>query len=777
MIGLAALLVLSAGPLPASPAALQAHAVLRRSCARCHDGTAPKHDRGGFDFVLDAARLAARGAVVPGKPAASPLLKRIADGSMPPGKKPLSAADKQAVARWIALGAPGLVPAIARLPYAEARRLALADRAAAPARERRHLRYLTLGHIASAEEASLLRSAVAKLANSLSWHPRLTVPHPVRPALLRLDLRDYRWTARAWEKLAATDPYREDEDGLVLRADWFVATASRPPSYFDFLRLPSSDKALERVALADVAAAIDEDRAARAGFNNSGVARSNRVLERIDGTHGAYWRSHDFADGAARKNVFENPVGFQADGGEIIFHLPNGLQGYFIVDGNGRRLDKAPGEVVQDPSRPDRLVETGLSCMGCHAGGILPKDDQVRSHVVGNKAFDKAARESALALYVPPARFKKLVEADNARFRRALSALKVSHEADPILASVLRFERVLDRARLADELGVTPAGLARILERVPELARAIAAGKGGTVRREVVEPLWPRLLAGRDPSRAAQPAILGQGGIIRSLAIADGKTILSGGADGRVLLWQDGKARLVAKHVEGIQAVALSPDGRLAASSSGRDILVHDLAGKRIARLRGHTAEVGALAFLDGKRLASGSVDRTARVWDIATAKETAALAGHAGTVTCVTIGGAGKIVITGSSDRTARWWDASTGKQLGRRDAAAEVHAVAWGPGTLVAGTSAGQALRWDVRGDRPATRLSGPEGTLRAVRLLADGRVAAAASRGALAWSWSAGKTWKSAGAGPATAAAIAPDGTTAAATADGIRVVPAR
>src|SRR5205807_5347530 len=172
--------------------------------------------------------------------------------------------------------------------------------------------------------------------------------------------------------------------------------------YHDFLQLPGSDRALERLLQVDVPGDVRDDNAVRAGFNGSGVARNNRVLERHDAAHGAYWRSHDFSDNTGRQNVFERPLGpapgprgFTPAGGEIIFHLPNGLQGYLLVDGDGRRVDKASSDIVSDPKRPDRLVENGLSCIGCHLNGILPKDDQVRAHVLKNPtAFPAEDRQT-----------------------------------------------------------------------------------------------------------------------------------------------------------------------------------------------------------------------------------------------------------------------------------------------------------------------------------------------------------------------------------------------
>src|SRR5262249_61062952 len=98
----------------------------------------------------------------------------------------------------------------------------------------------------------------------------------------------------------------------------------------------------------------------------------------------------------ARRTLFAYPLGpglsesqFQHAGGEVIFNLPNGLQGYMLVNANNTRLDKGPTATVSDPKRPDRAVEAGVSCMGCHNCRIIPKAYQSRAHVEKNpKAFD-----------------------------------------------------------------------------------------------------------------------------------------------------------------------------------------------------------------------------------------------------------------------------------------------------------------------------------------------------------------------------------------------------
>src|SRR5262249_11931257 len=129
-----------------------------------------------------------------------------------------------------------------------------------------------------------------------------------------------------------------------------------------------------------------------------------------------------------RRNVFAYPLGpgltdntFQHAGGEAIFNLPNGLQGYVLINANNERLDKANTAIVSDPKRPDRAVEAGVSCIACHARGINPKDDQIRDHVAKNaKAFSRADADLIRALYVPKEKMRALMDEDAERFRKAV---------------------------------------------------------------------------------------------------------------------------------------------------------------------------------------------------------------------------------------------------------------------------------------------------------------------------------------------------------------------
>jgi predicted NACHT family NTPase len=103
---------------------------------------------------------------------------------------------------------------------------------------------------------------------------------------------------------------------------------------------------------------------------------------------------------------------------------------------------------------------------------------------------------------------------------------------------------------------------------------------------------------------------------------------------------QASRARLaLAGHTNTVNGVAFSPDGtRLATASLDNTAKVWDAAsGQEVFTLAGHTAEVLGIAFSpDGTRLATASTDQTGKVWDAASGQEVLTLAGHTNRVSSV---------------------------------------------------------------------------------------------------------------------------------------------
>jgi RNA polymerase sigma factor (sigma-70 family) len=168
------------------------------------------------------------------------------------------------------------------------------------------------------------------------------------------------------------------------------------------------------------------------------------------------------------------------------------------------------------------------------------------------------------------------------------------------------------------------------------------------------------------------------GGVF-SLAISpDGKTLVTAGADKTVKLWDlaTGERRQVLTgHTGRVETVAISPDGRTLASGSwDKTIRLWETAtGKSRLILQGHKFEVLGVAFAgDGRTLASaaglwgnpgprraGNRPGEVKLWDLATGKERASLAGHRDRIWSVAFTPDDKTLATASWDRTVKLWTA----------------------------------------------------------------------------------------------------------------------
>jgi WD40 repeat protein len=143
----------------------------------------------------------------------------------------------------------------------------------------------------------------------------------------------------------------------------------------------------------------------------------------------------------------------------------------------------------------------------------------------------------------------------------------------------------------------------------------------------------------------------------------DGKTLYSGGYDGKVRIW-DVASRAPAGVLDGaaktIWTMDVSPDGsRLAAAGEDSIIYVWALGQPGApAALRGHQRNIWEVRFSpDGKLLASGSFDKTVRLWDAAGRKPLKTIQGHEQAVVGLAFRPDGKLLATSGDDSTVRLW------------------------------------------------------------------------------------------------------------------------
>jgi mono/diheme cytochrome c family protein len=518
--------VVGALPIRAQSAAVverQVQQLFEQRCAECHgrDLTANKR-KGNKQILLDAqstlVELDKVKALVLGNPADSSIIQKVVEPSeddrMPPKGARLTTEQVNLLRQWIAGNTPATAdgpPPSTAIKRADLFRAALADLQGAPASSRRYFRYLTLHNLRNAGDsaASLRadRAAVSKTLNSLSTESRIAVPVALGTdqVLLRFDLRDYGWDAAKWDLLAAAYPY-EIEPALptkterdtrqatgtvlpIIRADWFVFAATQPPFYEQLLaapgqsRLPDSDTKLEQQLGIQVLQNIRAGRVQRAAFTDSGVSDSNRMIERHALAGGGYyWKSYDFANERGAGDLIRNPLGppetnyrraFQHDGGEIIWSLPNGMQGYLLSTAKGDVIARGPTGIVKDPDGPQGAVMNGVSCMRCHSAGMRqPKGGEANvasTHRQAHGALDDTEQRLFDRLYSDAATVTRQLNDDGARFKAAARRAGVTEEAwftqaeEPVSRLYGRFKSDITARTLASELDLDPADVQRQL--------------------------------------------------------------------------------------------------------------------------------------------------------------------------------------------------------------------------------------------------------------------------------------------------------------------------
>ncbi len=171
------------------------------------------------------------------------------------------------------------------------------------------------------------------------------------------------------------------------------------------------------------------------------------------------------------------------------------------------------------------------------------------------------------------------------------------------------------------------------------------------------------------PRLSARPPLLGHERRVSSIALtASGRHAVSGSLDRTVRLWNldEGVCEAVLTgETSDVNAVAVSPDGTIAASGCGAIMLgenrvrIWDLRSKAPARdLTGHQGEVSAVAIHARRGLVvSGSADATVRLWELETGR-CLATEPTSGAAFCIAVSADGRRAAAGTYDRRVFLWD-----------------------------------------------------------------------------------------------------------------------
>ena len=287
----------------------------------------------------------------------------------------------------------------------------------------------------------------------------------------------------------------------------------------------------------------------------------------------------------------------------------------------------------------------------------------------------------------------------------------------------------------------TPAKTARStgIERLPGKQRAERppASQGRPKAKTPQPPKSPEKAA---PLATLDRMLTGHKGWVRSVAISpDGKWAASGSEDMTAKIWNletDECRATLRGHTNRVVSVAITPDGkRMLSGSFDKSVRVWDASsGRELAKLDGHTNEVrSVVALQDNDRAFSGGFDKTLRLWDIASGsclKTIQCATAEADDIFGSAVNRAGDRALSAHRDGPVRLWNLDTGACLAiLKGHSGIAYSVQFTPDERFAVSSSEDTTvkLWDLESGSCLGTLEGHQGKVHSVALSPDGTLIA--------------------------------------------------
>jgi WD40 repeat protein/serine/threonine protein kinase len=240
---------------------------------------------------------------------------------------------------------------------------------------------------------------------------------------------------------------------------------------------------------------------------------------------------------------------------------------------------------------------------------------------------------------------------------------------------------------------LNPSKLIQAARYSPDGARIAGGGRDGALN------VWDASSGELRASWSEHPA-----SPIHSICFSpDGRFVASVGSDG-VLLVQDAQNGIVLHRLSVgdsmVTAVACSPDNAHVASAGWDSTarIWNASSGELVRVFRTQppsTTAINALLYTaNGRELLAGCQNGRIEIWSTDPGGSGRVLEGHAQGVTSLALDPAGRMLASGSHDRTVRLWDMATGTGRILAELPSRTNGVAWAPagGQLAVSTAAGE-------------------------------------------------------------------------------------